>query len=70
MIKYEIPYATTVKLEIFTIDGRYVETLVDTHQEAGQYRVTWSGDGRSAGVYLARLGTSAYTGSIKLMLLK
>ena len=51
-----------VALEIFSVDGRRVRSLVQGARDAGEYRMTW--DGRNdrgelvgAGVYYARLST-------------
>ncbi len=42
-IKYDLPQAVDVTLVIFDMLGRRVRTLVDQHQPAGRYAITWNG---------------------------
>jgi len=69
-IEYYLPFDTQVKIEIFTIDGRYVETLIDETQTAGSYIAKWNGEKCSSGVYFAYLKTPSTTAKIKMTLLK
>ncbi len=54
-IIYELPAASNVKLQVFDILGRSVETLLEGWQPSGRHRMTFSGVGRSSGVYFYRL---------------
>jgi hypothetical protein len=54
-INYELSSGGEVKLEVFTLLGEKVETLVDTWQEAGHKSVSWEASGVSSGVYFYRL---------------
>jgi hypothetical protein len=59
-IKYGLPSAGRVKIEVFDIQGRKVTNLVDKTMEAGYYGVMWNGEdgaGNSAsqGVYFCRV---------------
>jgi hypothetical protein len=63
------------KLVIFNMLGKHVRTLVDEHQMAGFYSVTW--DGRNAngldvpsGVYVYRLVTGTFIASKKMLLIR
>ncbi len=42
-IKYGLPNTSLVKLEIFDINGRKVNELVNNKQESGTYQVLWNG---------------------------
>lgn len=72
-ITFDLPQATTVRLEVFDIRGRRVNTLLDGPVEAGQHSVTWrgrdrSGTGVAAGTYLLRLLADGKVSSTRVML--
>jgi hypothetical protein len=59
-LRYDLPLAGQIRLTIYNLVGQRVRTLVDRHQQAGHYRLTW--DGRddagfaaASGLYLYRL---------------
>ena len=61
-IAFDLPRATTCRLQVFDAAGRLVRTLVDGPRSAGRHTVTWDGrdDGgtaRPSGLYLVRLAT-------------
>jgi hypothetical protein len=63
-IRYDLPYESKVKLEIFDIQGRLVMTLADNKQSAGFKAVYWSGVNTqgsdiASGVYFYRLKADA-----------
>lgn len=65
-IAYTLPARTHVRVVLYGITGRAVDTLVDGFQEAGPHALTWSARDRSgtplpSGVYFARLVTTAGT---------
>ncbi|HUU27621.1 MAG TPA: heparinase II/III family protein [archaeon] len=67
--------AVPVRLEVFSLQGRTVKTLVNEVREAGVYSVFWDGtdkDGARAasGVYLYRLTAGDYTRVRKMVLLR
>ncbi|MCF7809314.1 MAG: S8 family serine peptidase [Candidatus Marinimicrobia bacterium] len=73
-IKFSLPQATQVRLEIIDIRGRVREALINEAMGAGDYVKAWDGmfDGISAdaGVYLYRLSTPGATLIRKMTLLK
>ncbi len=42
-IKYSVPELSKVKLSIFDINGKEVNTLVNTNQLPGEYNIRWNG---------------------------
>ncbi len=74
-ISYEIPYAQQVTLEIYNMLGQRVARLIDRHQAAGYYQITWNGrddSGRwvGSGIYFYRLKTDNFEAMRKLVLLR
>ena len=74
-IEFDLPHQTKVSLKISDIMGREVRAVVDDVLSLGYYKVIWEGrDQRGkqvpSGVYIARLVTTNYTKSIKMVLLK
>lgn len=65
-IRYDLPFESIVKLDIFDVMGRKVATLVDSKQSAGFRTVHWDGKNKfgsilSSGVYFYRLKAEATT---------
>ncbi|MCD4652180.1 MAG: right-handed parallel beta-helix repeat-containing protein [Candidatus Cloacimonetes bacterium] len=74
-IRYDIPEASDVSLNIYNIKGQLVSTLVNDYREAGSYQTEWKGtttNGKPAasGVYFTRLKSGTNVKTQKLMLLK
>jgi hypothetical protein len=73
-IKYALPEAGFVKLEIYNVVGQVVRTLVAGQQNAGRYVVQWdasddSGRSLSSGIYFYRLQAGDEFLEVKKMLL-
>jgi len=73
-IKYALPEASQVRLEVFNVVGQVVRTLVDNHQNAGRYVVQWDasndqGHSLSSGIYFYRLQAGGEFLEVKKMLL-
>jgi hypothetical protein len=74
-IAFGVPEASDVKLEVYSITGQRISTLVDGHFEAGNYSLNWDGtDSKgqavSSGVYFYRLQAGSETKSLKMTMLK
>jgi len=74
-IRFALPEAGLVKIEIFNILGQKVTTLLDRDMPAGVNEVVWNGAGDtgrniSTGVYFYRLTSGAFVQSKKMILLK
>ncbi|NLI16035.1 MAG: T9SS type A sorting domain-containing protein [candidate division Zixibacteria bacterium] len=69
-IRYTIPTASPVTLDIYDILGRKVQTLLDISQPAGEYRVIWNANKVGSGVYFYRLTTDSNSISRPMILLK
>lgn len=69
-IKFDITKASKVKLEIYDIRGRIVETIFDVYLQAGKYNVDWEGKGNSSGAYYYKLSSDGVSKVNKMILLK
>jgi hypothetical protein len=69
-LRYRLPMARTVRLEIFNSSGQKVVTLVNEHQEPDEYEVVWDASVMASGIYFARLRVAQYDLTRKLLLLK
>jgi hypothetical protein len=68
-ISYVLPKAMHVRLEIYDITGRLVETLVDSPELSGEHQVQWNARGMSSGVYFYKLSSGTLTSRMKKMIL-
>ncbi|GAB4372193.1 MAG: hypothetical protein Kow0042_15390 [Calditrichia bacterium] len=74
-IRYALPRAEKVKLEIFNILGQRVKTLVNGQKPAGVHRVKWDGTNNAgvpvaSGLYLLRFGTTQFEKTKKMFLIR
>ncbi len=70
VIGYEIPQAGHVYLRIYDITGREVESLVDQNQKAGKYRIIFTGNRFSSGIYFYKLDAGNVHLRKKMLLVK
>ena len=70
VIKYDIPFQSEVKLEVFNILGQRVAVLIDGVKPAGYKQIIWNGDNVSSGLYIYRLEASSVDGTNKFNSLK
>jgi hypothetical protein len=55
VVRYAIPRAGRVSLQVFDVAGREVATLADGVQPAGEYTVRWNPGALKSGTYFYRL---------------
>ena len=72
---YSLPKQSDVEIDVYSIIGRHIVTLLHNEQAAGQYRLQYDGtDGHGAplpsGVYLLRLKTKGFDKMIKIAILR
>jgi C1A family cysteine protease len=67
---YEIPQTGQVSLQIFDLQGKLINTIVDSHQTAGMHSVTWNAGVLKSGIYLSMLRTSEGVVTRKVIILK
>jgi hypothetical protein len=69
-IKFDIIRNETVKLEVYDITGRAINTLVNGKLEAGKYEFMMTASSIPSGVYFYKLETENYTMTRRMILLK
>ena len=79
-IKYQLPEAADVKLEVYNIQGQLIRTLVNGNHSAGEHHAIWNGTDASgsavvSGVYFYRITATGemnnhYTFTRRMILLK
>jgi hypothetical protein len=69
-IGYGLPADAQVRITIYDILGRAIQTLVNENQSAGLHQVTWNAGDFPSGTYLYRIQAGDYSASKKMQLLK
>lgn len=69
-IMFKIAVPSDVRLTIFDINGKEVQTLLNEKKSPGVYKVTWDGAGFTSGVYFYRLQTRDFTQTKKMIMIK
>jgi photosystem II stability/assembly factor-like uncharacterized protein len=54
-ISWEIPSGDIVSLKVYDVLGNVMDVLINEYKPAGKYRVTWTADKFSSGVYFYQL---------------
>ena len=74
-LDYELPKRSKVQILIYNVLGQQVKILLDEEQNYGSHSIFWDGLDQlgnevSTGVYFARMITSSFTQTKKMLLLK
>ncbi len=69
-INFSLPVTGNVKLEIFDILGRSINTIVNEELNAGSYSVNWDASNYPSGIYFYRLEGSDFIETKKMVLIK
>ena len=74
-ISFDLPQPGHARIEVFSVEGRLIASLLNHSMTAGQHMVTWRGQttkGQIApsGIYYYRLSTGSFTETRKMILLK
>lgn len=74
-LRYALTQGGPVRLVVYDIAGRLVDTVADEHQRAGEHALGWDGRDKngeviSAGVYFARLEAASRTEISTLVLMR
>ncbi|MDG5767695.1 T9SS type A sorting domain-containing protein [Balneolales bacterium ANBcel1] len=69
-IQFSLPEPANVSIDVFTIQGQRVATLVQGNYEAGRHTVTFDASSLSSGIYLYRIQAGSFSEVKKMMLVK
>lgn len=69
-INFSIPNNGMVKLVVFDVSGREVETLVNENLSAGTFKVDWNASNYTSGVYFYKLISANYSETKRMVLIK
>ncbi len=75
LIRYHVAKAGHVKIEIFSVDGKLVKTLVNNEQNPGTYQCVWNGrddqnQSVSSSIYFYRMMSSSFQDIQRMIYLK
>ena len=70
-VNYQIPVSGRTIISIFSLDGKYTKSIINSFQSRGTHTIKWNFDSAySSGLYFIRLRNSSYTKTIKVLYLK
>lgn len=69
-IKFSIPKLSLVKITVFDITGKELETLVNEKLQAGTYLTKWEALNFSSSMFLYKIQTEDYTETKRMVLIK
>lgn len=69
-IEFEIPLSQMITIKIYNSIGKEVKKLLNQVLEAGKYKINFSAEKLSSGVYFYRLEADYFTKSLKFVLIK
>ncbi len=69
-IQFSLPENQEVRLVIYDVLGRAVQTLVDENLSAGIHNVTFNGSGLSSGIYFYQIQAGSDVTTRKMVLVK
>lgn len=69
-IQFDVPHRSSVRLEIVSMDGKRVASLVNGVMEEGSYSTEWDAGALASGMYLCRLASSGQVQTRKMLFVK
>jgi uncharacterized delta-60 repeat protein len=69
-IEFNIPKASIVRISVYDLQGREIETLVYQNLNAGSYKVDWDASKYSSGIYYYKITAGSFIETKKMVLVK
>ena len=69
-LRFSIPEAADVQLDVYDILGRRVAQLVNGTYNPGYHEIQWQADQYASGLYFAHIKANAFTKVVKMVLVK
>jgi hypothetical protein len=69
-IKFDVREAGDVKIVVYDLTGKAVQTLVNSKLQSGSYETSFNGSNLNSGVYFYKLISNGFTETKKMFLIK
>ncbi len=69
-ISFSVPEPMHVRLEVFDVTGRHIETLIDRQMSRGEHTTRFNAENLSSGIYLYRLEAGNQSFTRRMMFVK
>jgi beta-xylosidase len=69
-IHYDVSMAVNVRINVYDITGRHVQTLVNEKKSSGNYAITFDASNLSSGLYLYRMKAGNFVQTRQMMVIK
>lgn len=69
-IEFNVPKSSDIRIKVYDLQGREVQTLVNERLNAGGYKVNFNGSSLNSGVYFYSLITQGFSDTKRMLLLK
>lgn len=69
-LEYGLTEATYVRLEVFDLTGRHIQTLVDGQRPAGRHRVSFDSGSLASGLYIYRIEAGSFIDAHTMLLIR
>ena len=69
-LDFSLPIDSDVKVDVYDINGRLVDTLIDGFMDIGYHSVTWNADAFGSGIYLVKMLSGGLESTQKITLIK
>jgi len=69
-IVYQLPRAGMVRIDLFDIQGKHMQTLLNEYKSAGNYSLVFEGSDLASGVYFYQMTTAKQIQNKKMVYLK
>jgi len=69
-IKYQLPKASDVQLQVYNVSGQLVKRFDEGTRPPGYHSVSWNTAGQPAGVYFYRLKAGEFQSTRKLIIIR
>tara|TARA_B100002052_G_scaffold293826_1_gene317591 strand:+ start:3980 stop:5218 length:1239 start_codon:yes stop_codon:yes gene_type:complete len=69
-INYQVNETSNISINIYDINGKFVEELFNGYLNAGMHSIEWNASGVASGTYILQINNENYMSTQKLVLLK
>ena len=69
-IRFTASKKTGVKLGVYDVSGRLIQTIIDNVMNAGEYNILWDSSSLPSGIYFLKLNAGKYNMTKKLLKVK